>query len=95
MNKISSIITEVCRNLGIHYKSKFLEESRNNSVDRLSKIYLQLKEIIGELSEIEENNRDINGVVCIFENAIKQLEEIDHEIIQEAILISQKQKGVN
>ncbi len=90
MNKISCIINEVCRKLGINYSSKFLEDDYNNSVERLAKIYLQLKEIIGELSEIEEKNRDINGLSEIFENAIKKLESIDHEIIKEAIVIGKK-----
>jgi hypothetical protein len=95
VNKISCIINEVCRNLRINYSSKFLEDNHNKSVEKLSKIYLQLKEIIGDLSEIEENNRDINGLSKIFENAIKKLECIDHSLIKSAIRISKAKKAQN
>jgi len=35
MNKISCIINKICRNLGINYSSKFLEDNYNNSIEKL------------------------------------------------------------
>lgn len=92
MNKISAIIEEICKKEGINYKSMFLEKNNDDTIFKISNIYLTLKKIIGDLSEIEENNREINGIVDIFESAIKDLERIDHEIIAQGILIAQTKK---
>ena len=92
MLKISAIIQEVATKLKIPYQSKHFEETHNN-IAKLSEIYLDLKIMIGTLSEIEDNYPDLE-IKRFFEKVIEEMEIIDHEIIESAILLSKKKKNV-
>lgn len=89
MQKISAIINDLCKKFNIKYHSE-KGDHWNDSVEKLADIYLELKVIIGTLKDIEEKHKDINGVVETFEDAIKHLEDIDHELIKEAKKIADK-----
>ena len=79
---ISLIIDSVCKKLGIPYCSinphlVTLEED----VKKMSKIYLQLKQIMGILSEIEDRH-DLQDLRGEFDNLIKNLDNSDHIVIR-------------
>jgi len=79
---ISLIIDSVCKKLGIPYCSinphlVTLEED----VKKMSKIYLQLKEIMGILSEIEDRH-DLKDLKESMEEIIKELDDADHLVIR-------------
>ncbi|MBU0581469.1 MAG: hypothetical protein KKA19_09870 [Candidatus Margulisbacteria bacterium] len=80
--KISLIIADVCKRLGVNYESKnphYL--SLVEDAQKLAKFYLQLKEMLGIIVEIE-NRHEINGLKEHFENIIQELNHTDHEIIK-------------
>ena len=79
---ISLIIDSVCKKLGIPYCSVnphlvTLEED----VKKMAKIYLQLKEIMGILSEIEDRH-DLKDLKESMEEIIKELDDADHLVIR-------------
>jgi soluble cytochrome b562 len=88
--KISLIIDSICKEQGISYCSTnphyvtLIED-----VKKMSKIYLQLKEIVGIIKEIEERN-ELNGLRERFEVLIKELDEADHDIIKLARKLREK-----
>lgn len=92
MNRISAIIEKVCRKLDIEYLSPqhgdLLE--RQKDAQKLSDIYLQLKEILGVLIEIAEKYKEMKILKNMVERNINQLDIIDHDIIIEARKISSK-----
>jgi len=94
MYKISAKIENICKELGIDYKSphhgKMVE--RHKDAMKLAEAYLQLKEIIGLLAEMETKYPKVNGLVQLFKDDIKFLEKIDHDIFIEAHKIA-KQSG--
>jgi len=96
MYKIVAIIKEVCEKLGIPYKSPrhHTVDQFNEDVHKLADIYLQLKQIISELAEIESRYEKLNGLKEMFEKDINNLIQIDHDIIYEANKIAKKKKGV-
>ncbi len=82
---ISLIIDSVCKKLGIPYSSVnphlvTLEED----VKKMAKIYLQLKEIMGILSEIESRTfgEDLTNFKESMEEIIKELDQADHLVIR-------------
>ena len=80
---ISKVITEICRKLGIDYNSPFLDQYKED-LKTLADIYLQLKQIINQLYEIEERYSKVNHLRQVLEEDIKLLLKIDHDIIKEA-----------
>ena len=79
---ISLIIDSVCKKLGIPYCSVnphlvTLEED----VRKMSKIYLQLKEIMGILTEIEDRH-DLQDLKESMKEIIKELDNADHLVIR-------------
>lgn len=92
MSKISAIISEATHKFGIDYHSKYLKkEIENNNIVKLSEVYVNLKIMIGTLSEIEEHYPDLM-IKHFFEKIIRKLQIIDHKIITEAIELSKKKK---
>ena len=82
---ISYIIQQVCTRLNIEYTSKnkpFL--TIHEDVQKMSKIYLQLKEIMGILSEIESRTfgQDLTNFKESMEEIIKDLDDADHLVIR-------------
>ena len=82
---ISLIIDSVCKKLRIPYCSVnphlvTLEED----VQKMAKIYLQLKEIMGILSEIESRTfgQDLTNFKESMEEIIKDLDDADHLVIR-------------
>lgn len=91
MERISILINEVCHNLGIDYKSKYLDEARkNNVINKISNVYMTLSEVIADLSEIEDAYQNNKELVELFEKIIRELETIDHDLIIEAVKLSKK-----
>jgi hypothetical protein len=90
--RISAIINETCQKFGIDYTSKYINgKDWKKDVNKLSNIYLTIKTIIGDLTEIENKYVGINGLSHIFEEDIKKLEKIDHDLMVEAILLSKRE----
>jgi hypothetical protein len=80
--RISYIIDNICKELGIDYKSIntdysiFIQDAMT-----LGGIYLQLKEILSTLSMIEERYK-IEGLSKLFRNDLLELEKIDHHLLK-------------
>lgn len=79
---ISLIIDSVCKKLGIPYSSVnphlvTLEED----VQKMAKIYLQLKQIMGILAEIEDRH-DLQDLKESMGEIIKELDSADHLVIK-------------
>lgn len=88
--KVSLIIDSICKELGIEYCSSnphliTLQED----VKKMSKIYLQLKEMIGILVEIEDRH-EINGLREKFEGLVQELNAADHLLIKLARQLKDK-----
>jgi len=79
---ISLIISHICKKLSVDYCSTNPHLiTLKEDAQKLAKIYLQLKEILGIIQEIEERH-EINGLRVKFEQLIKELEEADHIVIK-------------
>jgi hypothetical protein len=79
---ISLIIDNICKKLGVDYCSTNPHlVTLQEDAQKLAKIYLQLKIILGIIQEIEERH-EINGLRVKFEQLIKELEEADHIVIR-------------
>jgi len=80
--KISLIIDSICKEQGINYCSINPHYvTLKEDIQKMSKIYLQLKEIVGIIKEIEERH-ELNGLREKFELLIRELDEADHDIIK-------------
>jgi len=81
--RIKAIFEDICNKLGITLPTKLSNQERNINKDAqyLADIYLQLKEIIGKLSEIEGHYK-LKPVRNILEHFIQELINIDHDIIK-------------
>lgn len=79
---ISLIISSVCKQLNIPYCSinPHLVDL-DEDVRKMSKIYLQLKQIIGILVEIEERH-ELQELRESMEKIIKELNDADHLVIK-------------
>lgn len=94
MYKVTTIIESTCKKLGIKYCSPYHEDilDYQKDINKLAEHYLKIKEIIGDLVELEEKY-DINGLKKLFEIDIKALEKIDHDLVTQANrLIKAKEK---
>lgn len=92
--RVGAVIEMVCDKLKINYKSpnhgKLLE--RQKDAEKLADIYLQLKTIEGDLIEIEEKYKNINGISKMLKVDINKLDEIDHDLILEARKIIRRKR---
>lgn len=80
--KISLIIDSICKDLGIKYNSKNPHlVTMYEDAQKMSKMYLQLKEMVGILEEIEERHK-LNGLKVKFDCLIKELDNCDHILIR-------------
>lgn len=88
--KISLMINSICQEHNIDYCSvnpaciTLMADAK-----RLSKIYLQLKEMIGIIQEIEDRH-ELNGLKKEFDKLIKILDRQDHVVIQLARKFTEK-----
>ncbi len=80
--KISLMIDSICKELEIPYSSTnphyvtLMEDAL-----KLSKIYLQLKETLGAIKEIEDRH-ELNGLKDKFDILIKELDTADHDVFK-------------
>ena len=88
---ISKAISEACHRLGINYTSPYLDQYKED-LKTLADIYLQLKQIIDQLYEIEERYNRVNHVREVLEKDINLLMKIDHDIIAEAQKLKEVRK---
>jgi L-2-hydroxyglutarate oxidase LhgO len=89
--KISLVIDSVCKELGIPYCSINPHlVTLDEDVRKMSSIYLQLKQIIGTLLEIEDRH-DLQNLRRNMEKIIKELNEADHEVIKLARQLVEKE----
>lgn len=89
--RISLIIDSVCKELGIDFCSKNPHLiSLKEDVEKMSKIYLKLKEMIGIIKEIEER-QNLKGLREKFDIIIKHLDETDHDVIRLAKKLQEKE----
>jgi soluble cytochrome b562 len=90
--KVSLIINSICKELGINYCSVNPHYiTLTEDAQKMSKIYLQLKEMLGIIKEIEDRH-EINGLRENFEKIIAELDEADHLLIKVAIELVKKYK---
>ena len=88
---ISALITQICKDQGIDYKSCNEEYlSYYNDASRLGEIYLELKVLAGEIQIISEKY-NINGLVALLQDDIKSIEILEHDIIKLARKLKDKQ----
>jgi len=81
-SKISLIIDSICKEQGIPFCSTNPHlVTLYEDAQKMGKIYLNLKEIIGIIKEIEERH-ELNGLRNKFEVLIKELDEADYLIIR-------------
>jgi len=79
---ISLIISSICKEQGIDYCSTnphlitLMEDAQ-----KINKIYIQLKNIIEILIEIEDRH-NITGLKELIEQDLLQLDKIDHHLLQ-------------
>jgi galactitol-specific phosphotransferase system IIB component len=88
---ISYTIERICEQLGIKYKSIHIDYDTMKDAERLSEIYLELKQTIGELCDIEDRHH-VHGIGYALESIIKTLDKIDHNLIKLAFRISKEKK---
>jgi hypothetical protein len=89
--KISLVIDSVCKELGIPYCSINPHLiTLDEDVRKMSSIYLQLKQIIGTLLEIEDRH-DLQNLRKNMQKIIKELNEADHEVIKLARQLVEKE----
>lgn len=80
--KISYLINSICKEQGIDYCSMNPHlYTLYEDAQKMGKIYLQLKEIMATIQEIEERH-DLKKLREKFELLIKELDEADHLIIK-------------
>lgn len=83
MIRISAVIENTCKKLGVKYISphhdKILE--RTKDAQTLASIYIELKEIMGKLEEIENKYPKLKKIIEI---DLKELNEIEHHLTIEA-----------
>jgi uncharacterized protein YlbG (UPF0298 family) len=78
---ISYIIENICEKYNIPYKSNNPHYNiMFKDAEKIGEIYRQLKEIIGNIVEIEERHN--LGLKEKFENIIKELDNTDHALIK-------------
>lgn len=88
--KISHIIATICKEKNIPYTS--VNPNYNMFVQdasRLGEIYLELKVFAGELYEIEQR-QSIVGLSKIFDKCIKEIDNLEHELVYIAKKISKE-----
>lgn len=82
--RISYIISKVCKELEIPYESSnpnynvFVKDA-----NRLGEIYRDLKIMIGDLIEIEERHQ-VDGLGKLLQDDVDELSYIDHHIVRVA-----------
>jgi hypothetical protein len=91
---ISQMIVEVCEQLKIDYHScnPHFHQFKNDAVT-LVDLYVELKEIMVKLLEIEERH-NVKGLADLIQIDIDQLSKIDHDLIKFAKKINEEGKNV-
>jgi|GEM_PF-4945654 len=82
MKNISKLIVDCCKKEGINYCSIYLKNPElYEDAYKLKDIYLQLKEIAGDLEEISEKY-NLENFNTLLVDDIKKLIEADHDIFK-------------
>lgn len=90
---ISKIIEEVCQQYNIPYKSKHrIKNLPDKDIHSLVEIYFSLMKNIKLLALIENNHPSIKGFKDTIQQAVIQLEKIDHKVLKEALILSKGRK---
>jgi len=89
MKNLSFLIEEICKQKGLEYHSTHCTKIISDAC-RLGDIYIELKQIIAELQELEIAY-EIKGIGKILEDDIVELSKIDHDLIK----LAHKLKGKN
>jgi hypothetical protein len=88
--RISLMIDSICKEQGIDYCSTNPHYvTLKEDIIKMSKIYLQLKQTIGIIKEIEDRHQ-LNGLKEKFEEIINHLDSIDHDLIRLARQLKEK-----
>lgn len=85
--KISYHINEVCKHLGIDYKScneSYLQMMKDAEI--LGQCYRDLKIIAGEIQEVAERH-NINGLGKLLEDDLDAIDKLEHDIVKIATKI--------
>ena len=88
MKNLSYLIEEICKQKGVEYHSPNCTKIIGDAC-RLADIYIELKQIIGELKELEISY-EIKGIGKLLEDDIEALDKIDHDIIKLAYRLKGK-----
>lgn len=90
--KISYIIEKICKELNIPYKSNNPNLATiKEDAQRLSNFYRTLKEMMGDIFEIEEKY-NVPELKSKFEALLQELDQADHDIIRLAKELGDKIK---
>lgn len=90
--RISAAVVDACNKLGIEYKSanaQYMEFFKD--AQRLGEIYLQLKEIIGDLMGVSERY-GVSVIGTLLLDDINILEKIDHDVFKLARKLVDQEK---
>lgn len=88
---ITNNISNICKKLNISYTSKYVKKLKEHKKDaqKLADIYIQLKQIISELYDLQEKYPELSKE---FDIDIFDLNKTDHHLIQEANKIIKEKK---
>jgi len=90
--KISYRIEQICKEMGINYKSPYLEKTNfHDDAMRLNELYYQIKQLVGEIVEIADKH-GATELSALLWNDIKLLENVDHDLIKIATKLNNKDK---
>ena len=82
----------ICKSLGINYHSPHLEKSNfHQDAIMLNDLYLQLKQIVGEIIEIADKHSDEDVAKSLWRD-VMLIEGVDHDLTNLAKLMDKEDK---
>lgn len=91
--RISLRIEQICKSMGIPYKSKHLHKS-NFHVDaiKLNDLYCQMKQIVAEVVEIADKHGSEDLASALWRD-INMIENVDHDLTKIAKIMDERGKN--
>lgn len=90
--RIAYRVEQVCKHLGIKWKSKYLTKSDfHKDALRLLDLYNIMKQVVGEMIEIADKHgaEDLSKMLW---NDINLIENVDHDIVRIATIMDKRGK---
>ena len=70
-------------------------DRKRDDIGRLRELYLQLKEIMAELYDIECHHPDATHFREVMEKTLQELNTVDHLVIEEAFILKEEEEDSN